>query len=145
LCPLGQPKPPQPTRTVSWLVHSFAVLGADEVEKVVKYTLYVGLNDKDTYQQEIPTERAEALVTEIALRYVEAFTLIGARGVWTDELGVPTYENTLVLEFLYATEEQIDQIMAEVPVALNQNSILVERQEVDCRFFSRANLAAALP
>ena len=109
----------------------------------LKYTLYIGLNDKDTYQQEIPTETAEALVTEIALKYVDGFTMTRAKGVYTDELGVVTYENTLVCEFLYAGEEELTAIMDELLSVLNQNSILLERQEVDCQFYSGQRLAAA--
>lgn len=121
----------------------YGLLSADGSDEVVKYTLYIGLNDKDTYQQEIPTEVAEEIVTEIALKYVDGFTRTTAKGAWTDERGVITYENSLVCEFLYATEDQITKIMDEVLVALNQNSILVEREEVDCQFYSGAGLAVA--
>lgn len=122
---------------------AWGLLGAVEPERTLKYTLYIGLNDKDTYQQEIPTETAEALVTEIALKYVDGFTMTRAKGVYTDELGVVTYENTLVCEFLYAGEEELTAIMDELLSVLNQNSILLERQEVDCQFYSGQRLAAA--
>lgn len=38
------------------------LLWAKGEEGIVKYTLYIGLNDKDTYRQEIPADEAEALV-----------------------------------------------------------------------------------
>jgi hypothetical protein len=101
----------------------------------MKYTLYIGLNDKDTYQQEISTEDAERVVTAIVLNYVDGFTQMMAKGVFKDDTGVITYENSLIYEFLDAHEEQITKIMDEVLVALNQTSILVERAKVDFEFY----------
>lgn len=125
------------------VLQSSSPLLAGGLERAVKYTLYIGLNDKDTYQQEISTAAAEALVMEIALRSVDGFTITSARGVYTDDVGVVTVENTLVCEFLFASEEQILRIMDEILAALNQNSILVERQEVDCQFYLGARMPAA--
>lgn len=124
---------------------AWGLLGAVEPERALKYTLYIGLNDKDTYQQEITTLEAEEIVTEIALKYVDGFTRVLAKGAYTDDQGVVTYENTLIYEFIYVSEEQINQIMDEVLLALNQNSILVVREEVDCQFYTGAWEAAAQP
>ncbi len=46
-----------------------------------------------------------------------------------------TFENTLILEFLYIDSEQLRQIMDEILAALNQSSILVEKQLVECYFY----------
>lgn len=108
---------------------------AGEAEKVEKYTLYIGLNDKDTYQQKFSIEEAEELVTEIILKHADGFTRFVGKGAYKDNQGVVTYENSLIYEFLYVTEEQITQIMDEVLIALNQNSILVEKQTVACEFY----------
>lgn len=49
------------------LLCSSGIQSADRDRQVVKYTLYIGLNDKDTYQQEIGSETAEEIVTNIVL------------------------------------------------------------------------------
>lgn len=101
----------------------------------IKYTLYIGLNDKDTYKQEISTEEAEKKIEEIALKYVDGFTLTESKGAYKDDNGVITYENSLVYIFNFATEEQIKNIMDEVLRTLNQNSILVEKENVAYDFY----------
>lgn len=101
----------------------------------VKYTMYVGLNDKDTYTQLISTEDAEKKVSEIALRYVDGFTQLSAKGAYKDEDGIVTYENSLVFEFYSATEEQMKSIMNDIIRELNQNSVLIEKENVSYRFY----------
>lgn len=99
-------------------------------------TLYIGLNDKDTYTQLIPTEEARAAVDEICLKYVEGFTAYEARGGWTDESGALTRENTLVYIISGADEEQITAIMDEVLKELNQSAILLSTETAETIYYS---------
>jgi hypothetical protein len=100
-----------------------------------QYLLYIGLNDKDTYEQIIPTDIARGIISEIVSRHVGGWTITEARGGWVDETGVLTTENTLIYSFIYVEESDIIAIMQEVLVALNQNTILVERRDVSSLFF----------
>jgi len=109
--------------------------GAIQGEENVKYTLFIGLNDKDTYEQEIPSEEAERIMTDIALKYVDGFTVHSARGTYKDEKGVITNENSLVVEVSNASEQQIKDIMDEILEELNQNSILLEKQRINSEFY----------
>ncbi len=101
----------------------------------VKYTMYIGLNDQDTYTQLIPYEEAEKKVSEIALKVVDGFTQTQAKGAYKDDEGVVTFENSLVYEFYDATDEQMKAIMDEVLKELNQHSILLEKQTVKNTFY----------
>lgn len=101
-----------------------------------RYVLYIGLNDKDTYEQIIPTEEAKAIVNQICMKYVEGYTVSEASGGWVDETGTLTEESTLVYMLSDVKEEDVVAIMDEVLTALNQNSILVERQEYAYSFYS---------
>ena len=100
-----------------------------------KYTMYIGLNDQDTYTQLIQYEEAEKTVSEVALKHAGGFTQWRARGAYQDERGAITYENTLVYEFFAATDEQMKAVMNEVLAALNQHSILLEKQTVQSTFY----------
>jgi len=104
----------------------------------VKYTLYIGLNDKDSYTQLIPTEDAMEKVSAIALKHADGFTLYQAQGAYLDDAGVETFENSLVLVFFDAEEAAIRAIMDEVIAELNQSSILVEREKVRYEFYEGA-------
>jgi hypothetical protein len=117
------------------LAFAVTVLRANREDEIIKYTLYIGLNDQDTYRQEIESEEAEEIVTEIILRYADGFTRMWAKGAYKDGEGVVTFENTLIYEFLYTSDEQVNGIMDEVLLALNQSSILVETKRVDSKFY----------
>lgn len=101
-----------------------------------RYVLYIGLNDKDTYEQIIPTEEAKDIINQICMKYVEGYTVLEASGGWVDETGTLTEESTLVYMLSDVKEEDVVAIMDEVLTALNQNSILVERQEYAYSFYS---------
>ena len=103
-----------------------------------KYTLYIGLNDKDTYQQIIREEEAQEILSEICLKYVDGFTFSKRQGSYKDEKGVVTKESSLVYEFYGANDETIKSIMDEALNKLNQNSILVEKAVVRYKFYEGA-------
>jgi hypothetical protein len=101
-----------------------------------QYILYIGTNDKDTYEQIIPTEEAVEIVNGICAKYAEGWTMSHAKGGWMDEKKFLTQENTLVYYFAYAGESDIVAIMDEILTALNQNSILVERRDISSVFYN---------
>lgn len=101
-----------------------------------KYVLYIGLNDKDTYTQLIPTDEAINIVNEICIRHIGGYTVFSTKGGWVDETGTPSRETTLVYILSGAKEADVIAVMDEVLSALNQNSILIERQNVSSTFYS---------
>ena len=107
-------------------------------DETVRYTLYIGLNDKDTYAQEISTEEARKIVDEICCEHVGGFTVLHAEGGWTNESGIMTRENTLVYMFSGAEEAQITAIMDEALTVLNQSVILVHRDTVQSTYYADA-------
>ena len=73
----------------------------------VKYILYIGLNDKNTYTQQLSIEDAANKVADIALKYADGFTQLFGKGAYKDEKGIITHENCLIFEFCDTNEEQI--------------------------------------
>lgn len=108
---------------------------ADTLEQT-KYVLYIGTNDKDTYQQEIPYDQCVQKVTEICTRYTGGCTLSEANGYWTDDSGEITKEQSIECVLEDVTEEQVRQIADEVLKELNQNSILIETQGITSEFYA---------
>lgn len=108
----------------------------EQMETGKKYVLYIGTNDKDSYKQVISTEEAREMVNEICIKYVDGYTASEAKGGWVDETDTLTQENTLVYAFYEVTEEQLVNIMEEILEALNQNAILVEKQEAIYTYYS---------
>lgn len=101
-----------------------------------KYVLYIGLNDKDTYTQIISVEEAKKIINDICIKYADGYTVTEANGGWIDETGALTEEISLVYTLSNVEETDVVSIMDEVLAALNQNSILVERQRTDSMYYS---------
>ncbi len=106
-----------------------------QFENTVKYTMYIGLNDQDTYTQLFSYEEAEKKVNEIVLKHVDGFTQKQAKGAYKDDKGIVTYENSLIYEFYGADDKKMKAVMNEVLEALNQHSILLEKQKVKKTFY----------
>ena len=101
----------------------------------VQYVLYIGTNDKDTYEQIIPTGEAVEIVNGIVTKYTGGYTMHHARGGWVDETGTLTQEDTIIYTIAYTDESDIIAIMDEVLAALNQNAILMEKWNVTSNFY----------
>ena len=65
-----------------------------------KYTLYLGLNDKDTKKQEIATIEAYKITTNLLTSYTDGATIFEANGIYKHNDGNITIEKTLKIELL---------------------------------------------
>lgn len=93
-----------------------------------KYTLYVGLNDKDSKVQEINTIDAYKIVG----RLVGDCTIKEARGLYTHKDGTQVLETTLVVEVIdFAGTLNIRPLVQTLKTALNQESIAVIVESVN--------------
>lgn len=115
--------------------------GSRDSDGQTKYTLYIGTNDKDTYQQEIPLDECRRIVTEICTRHTGGCTLVDASGFWRDDAGAITSEQTIQCVLEDVTEEEVHTIADEVIAAMNQSSILIETQRVSGSFYSGGDTA----
>lgn len=100
-----------------------------------KYTIYIGTNDKDTYTQLISTEQAQSMINEICTKYVDGYTSWIAQGGWVDENDKFTNETTLIYSFTDVNESDVILIMDEIIEKLNQNSILIEYEDVTYSYY----------
>lgn len=95
-----------------------------EMERITRYTLYVGLNDKDVKAQLIPVEIAEETVMAI----VGDCSIERIRGCYSHEDGTRVFENTLKVSILFRSEQEIEQYVDAIKQQLNQESIAVCRE-----------------
>lgn len=108
---------------------------ARDGEQSVQYVMYVGTNDKDTYQPEHSQEEARDIVDAVCLKYFDGYTLQDATGAWTDETGEITHEYTLVCYFDGADRETVYLAADEILQALNQSTVLIEKDEIAIDFY----------
>lgn len=111
---------------------------ADDADKELsaQFVMYVGTNDKDTYAPKYTQEEARNIVDEICLKHFEGYTLQEAIGSWTDEKNNITHEYTIVCYFDDADAETVYKAADEVIKALNQNTVLIERDDIRMEYYS---------
>lgn len=100
-----------------------------------KYTLYVGLNDQATKQQEIGTVDAYKIATNIFCQYTGGATIYESKGVYTHNDGTVVIENTLVCIVFSDDPEAIKKAATTLKTAFNQESIAIESTETNSIFF----------
>ena len=105
-------------------------------ELSTQFVMYVGTNDKDTYAPRYTQEEARNIVDEICLKHFEGYTLQEATGSWTDEKNNITHEYTIVCYFDDADAETVYKAADEVIKALNQNTVLIERDDIRMEYYS---------
>ncbi|MBR3018574.1 MAG: DUF3574 domain-containing protein [Clostridia bacterium] len=101
----------------------------------IQYVMYVGTNDKDTYKIEMSQDEARNIVDTVCLKYFEGYTLQEAVGAWTDETGTITHEYTLVCYFDDADKATVYKAADEVIKALNQNTVLIEEDDITIEYY----------
>ena len=105
-------------------------------ERQTKYTLYVGMNDKDTKQPVYTLKEAKQVMFMIVRKYTGGCMFYEAEGCWYDEdKKTMLSENTLVCVLLDTEPEAVKSIMDEALKAFNQSSILLETEEVKGVFY----------
>ena len=100
-----------------------------------KYTLYLGLNDKDQKIQLIETSKAYEMVQFILLNKVEGATIFQARGLYKHDNGQNVIENTLRIELLFTDEETVKSIVNTLKDVFNQESVAVQIEEINSQLW----------
>ena len=105
------------------LVKSYSIV---QEKSEIEYTLYVGTNDKETYQLEMPLEEAKSIIHNTMMdHFSDGFTMYDAKGVWRDEKNVVTLEYSFVCIVEKADKAEVYKAADELIVKLNQSTILI--------------------
>ena len=99
-----------------------------------KLTISIGLLDKDSKTQLINNEQAMETVSSCFLSRLDAFTVYFAKGIYTHENGQQVQENTIRVEVVAFNDNDYNnaiQSIKEVKQALNQESVLLEKQTIN--------------
>ena len=102
---------------------------------MIKYNIYIGLNDKDSKKQEVSTRRArEEVIKILNNNNITGLTIYEVTGVFQHEDGTLTFEKSLKVELLEVKKEDVKKSIQELKKALNQESILIEEEEKKISF-----------
>lgn len=95
-----------------------------------KFTLYLGLNDKNTKHQEIDTLTAYKLAVGI----VGDCSIQEITGFYTHQNGSPVIEKSLKIEVFGKTESELKSIAEQLKLVFNQESVIIQKQVVSSLF-----------
>ena len=102
---------------------------------IIKYNIYIGLNDKDSKKQEVSTRRAKQEVIKILNNNnITGLTMYEVMGVFKHEDGTITFEKSLKVELMEVKKEDVLKSIEELKKALNQESILLEEEKKEVNF-----------
>lgn len=103
--------------------------------EIIKYNVYVGLNDKDSKKQEVSTRRAkEEVIRILNNNNITGLTMYEVMGVFKHEDGSVVFEKSLKVELLEVEENEVIKSIQELKRALNQESILLEKEKKEINF-----------
>ena len=94
------------------------------MEKLNKFNLYVGLNDKKLKYQTIPTEQAKDIVNNVC----GDCSIQEITGYYTHDNGEKVKENTLKVELLFKDFDEVKLYVTDLKRLLNQESIAVSQE-----------------
>ena len=95
-----------------------------------KYTLTIGLNDKDTKQQKYDIITCYKLVEDILKKYLDGYTIYEAKGGYKHDDGTFISENSLVVMLLFTNDIQVKIIVDTIKQVLNQESVAVVKETI---------------
>ena len=105
-------------------------------EKDIQYVMYLGTNDKDSYEPYGEPDAVKAKVDEVLTRHFEGFTIQEAKGGWTNEDGTVSHEYTVVILLSDTTAEKVHAAADDLIRAFNQSSVLIQANETTTEFYS---------
>lgn len=95
-----------------------------------KYTLYVGLNDKDTRKRRLPVWWAALVAERECLCHTDGATIYRASGIYKHENGAYVREKTLRIELLFVDYDTVKALVDALKRRLNQESIAVQSEDL---------------
>ncbi len=103
---------------------------------MTRYTLTIGLFDKDTKKQKISLDMALKIVSDLVVQTVGYGTIYNGNGIYTHINGSIVVEPSIIY-FVDGEEEEeskIKNLAWMIKKALNQESIMMEKQQVNMCF-----------
>ena len=98
---------------------------------IKKFTLYLGLNDKDSKQQEIATVEAYKIVSNLISSDFNGGTIFEAKGIYKHADGQIVTETTLRIELLFTEAVKVKALCETLKKLFNQESIAVQEEVIN--------------
>ena len=103
---------------------------------MTRYTLTIGLFDKDTKKQKISSDMAIKIVSDLVTQTIGYGTIYNGSGIYTHANGSIVFEPSIIY-FVDGEEEEeikIKSLAWMIKKALNQESVMLEESAVKMEF-----------
>ena len=103
---------------------------------MTRYTLTIGLFDKDTKRQKISTDIAIRIVSDLVVNVIGYGTIHNGNGIYTHNNGSIVIEPSIVF-FVDGEKDLKDKVKTlawQIKKALNQESVMLEETVVKMEF-----------
>lgn len=103
---------------------------------MTRYTLTIGLFDKDTKRQKISTDIAIRIVSDIVVNVIGYGTIHTGNGIYTHAAGVIVIEPSIVffVDGEKDLKDKVKNLAWQIKKALNQESVMLEETAVKMEF-----------
>lgn len=106
---------------------------ANVLEKGVKYEIFVGMKDKDSYEEILNVEDFKRILAEICTEKEIGFSLLTQMGGYSHNKGYTTETSLRVI--IIGIDETEAQILGErLKSAINTDTILITKTKIDYCF-----------
>lgn len=102
-------------------------------EKGIKYEIFIGIKDKDNYQEIVSVSDFKKILTEICTEKQIGFSLLTQVGGYTHNKGYTT-ETSLRIILIGISEEEVHSLGNKLKTIINTDTILITRTEIDYSF-----------
>ena len=104
-----------------------------QYEPGMKYEIYVGIKDKDSYEELFSVEDFKTILTEICTEKEIGFSLVKQMGGYTHNKGYTT-ETSLRIILIGISEEEVERIGEKLKKIINTDTILITKYEIEFCF-----------
>ena len=103
---------------------------------MTRYTLTIGLFDKDTKKQKISSDMAMKIVSDLVTQTIGYGTIYNGSGIYTHANGSIVIEPSIIyfVDGEEKEESKIKTLAWMIKKTLNQESIMMEKQQINMCF-----------
>lgn len=107
--------------------------GSVKFEKGLKYEIFVGIKDKDVYQEFFSVNDFKQILTKMCSEKEIGFSLLTQVGGYTHNKGYTT-ETSLRIVLIGISEEEVHNIGLKLKEIINTDTILITKTEIEYSF-----------
>ena len=96
----------------------------------IKYEIFVGIKDKDSYLEVLSVEEFKDILTEICTEKQISFTMLTQHGGYTHGKGYTT-ETSLRVVIIGINEEEVYLLGEKLKKKINTDAVLITKTEIE--------------